>query len=272
MAGDPKDTTPVHELLTQLGPKAQRGSKPRCHWLTHGTKSEVARRLTALAEGWARVSAHDEWMPLGFDKTGEAELHKADLLLNRDICNLLGHWWLPPDRQTATVPVFDIASTCTIENKRGLLLVEAKAHDTELSREAGGRSLNEDATDARKASHSTIGAAITAAKEGLSDATSLDWQISRDSHYQMSNRFAWSWKLAECGIPVVLVYLGFLNANEMTDLGVPFSSHERWEALIRSHSKGLVPDEVWNRRWQINGTSFIPIIGSVEQPLVPQSR
>jgi hypothetical protein len=56
----------------------------------------------------------------------------------------------------------------------------------------------------------------------------------------MSNRFAWTWKLTECGIPVVLVYLGFLNASEMADLGEPFSSQDSWEALVMTHSAPLL--------------------------------
>jgi hypothetical protein len=34
----------------QLKEKQQTGSKVRCHLLTHGTKGEVAQRLTALIE------------------------------------------------------------------------------------------------------------------------------------------------------------------------------------------------------------------------------
>lgn len=209
-------------------------------------------------------------MPDGFENQGEAQLHKALELLDGDICNRLGRWWLPADRQEARTPNFDIASTCKVEgiNATGLLLVEAKAHDEELNQEAAGRSYSDEASDDRKASHKTIGAAIEAARKGLGDATSLSWRIARDSHYQMSNRFAWSWKLAECGIPVVLVYLGFLNADEMADRGTPFANHKDWETLVTTHSAGLFPKEVWNRRWPVNGVPFIPLIKSVEQPLV----
>ena len=42
------------------------------------------------------------------------------------------------------------------------------------------------------------------ARNGLSAATGLQWGLSRDDHYQLSNRFAWCWKLATLGIPVVL--------------------------------------------------------------------
>jgi hypothetical protein len=43
------------------------------------------------------------------------------------------------------------------------------------------------------------------------------WTLSRDSHYQLTNRFAWAWKLASMGVPVVLGYLGFQGAAEMKD-------------------------------------------------------
>ena len=65
-----------------------------------------------------------------------------------------------------------------------------------------------------KANHNQIGDAIQQANHGL-EPLLPGWDLSRDSHYQLSNRFAWSWKIASMGVPVVLVYLGFLNADEM---------------------------------------------------------
>src|SRR6266542_1050241 len=223
-------------LLDRLGPKEQRGSKPRCHWLAHGTPDQVAARLSALAAPWATVSPADHWMPEGFDVRAEAQLHQAPRLIDLNISRQLAEWWLPAARPEARTPNFDIASTCTINGatRPGLLLIEAKAHDEELKKEAAGRSLTRDASLDRKASHGTIGLAIGAARKGLSDATSFEWKISRDVHYQMSNRFAWSWKLAEFGIPVVLVYLGFLKATEMADRGAPFADHATWEILVRT--------------------------------------
>jgi hypothetical protein len=206
-------------------------------------------------------------MPEGFEIRKEAQLHQATRLLDGNIRRLLGLWWLPPERQDARTPNFDIASTCLIEGRPGLLLVEAKAHDEELKKEAVGRNLSEDASEDRKASHLTIERAIAAAQKGLSSATSLAWHIARDSHYQMSNRFAWAWKLAECGVPVILVYLGFLNAREMADRGEPFSNQASWEALVKTHSASLFPAEVWNRRWSVNGVPFVPLIRSTEQAL-----
>lgn len=259
----------MSKAFEQLGGKAQRGSKPRCHLVTDGAPELVAARLTALVAPFATVSPGDRWMPQGFADPAEAELDKAGRLLDSTRRAWLGDWWLPATHRGARTPNFDIASTCTIQGAPGLLLVEAKAHEQELVKEAVGRRLEADASDERKASHPTIGAAIEAARVGLAAATSLRWQISRDSHYQISNRFAWSWKLAELGIPVVLVYLGFLAAHEMSDQGRPLVTADEWTGLVMDQSKGLFPGEVWNRSWTVNGVPFIPLIRSMEQSLEP---
>lgn len=251
-------------LIRQLEPKARRGSKPRCHLLTHGFSDDVAVRLTTLVTPYAQVSAIDRWMPQGFTDLEEAQLHKAPRLLNPEIGRQLGTWWLAPKSERAMTPNFDIASTCTVGGVPGLLLIEAKAHDEELHKEVSGRALTVNASEDRKASHVIIGDAIDSARKGFERTTSLQWNISRDSHYQMSNRFAWSWKLAELGIPVVLVYLGFLRANEMRDRGQPFDSEDDWTGVVCTHSEKLFPESVWNSEWLLNGITFVPLIRSVE--------
>ncbi len=260
-------------LLERLKPKERRGSKPRCHLLTHGSLDAVAARLTALVAPFASVAPSDRWMPQGFDDVEEAQLHKAPRLLSPALSARLGKWWIPADKQLSMTPNFDIASTCTIDGAPGLLLVEAKAHQTELVQEASGRRLAEDDSRGRKANHATIGAAIESARVGLAAATQLKWQISRDNHYQMSNRFAWSWKLTDLGVPVVLVYLGFLRANDMSKPGeVPFANAGAWETLTRSHSAPLFPGKVWDRRWPGKGVPLIPLIRSLELPWEQQAE
>jgi hypothetical protein len=206
-------------------------------------------------------------MPQGFDDHEEAQLHRAPRLLNPKISEKLQSWWLGPVSRSTRTPNFDIASTCTIEEASGLLLVEAKAHDEELNNETVGRRLKPNEPKSRIMSHQTIGAAIAQARAGLEEATALPWKISRDSHYQMSNRFAWAWKLTDLGIPVVLIYLGYLKADEMKDRGKPFANYAEWEQLVKSHSEPLFPSQVWDQRWLCNGQPFIPLIRSSEQPL-----
>ncbi|MBL0143815.1 MAG: hypothetical protein IPP91_17340 [Betaproteobacteria bacterium] len=143
----------------------------------------------------------------------------------------------------------------------------------ELIREAAGRRLqikdSRELQSARSASHVTIGRAIDEARAGLATDTGLPFGISRDACYQMSNRFAWSWKLAASGIPVVLVYLGFLGADDMMDKGLPLESHEQWSVLVTSHGGGIVPRECWEHAWHVNGQAIVPLIRTLDVPLAP---
>ena len=250
----------MDSLLKKLKRNQRKGSKPRCHWLTHGTPSQVASQLTALTEPWGSVSADDCWMPEGFDQVEEAQLHRATKLLRLQDCEALGDWWLSVRSEDSQTPSWDIASTCTVEGRRGLLLVEAKAHTQELKvgDRAGGSRPNQ----------GRIARSIEEANAALAHHTELDWALSHEHRYQMANRFAWSWKLTEFGYPVILVYLGFLRAEEMRRgrEQTPFESHSEWEGLVKVHSEPLFPEGVWDRRWIIHGRPFVPRIFSMETP------
>jgi len=258
----------MNSLLERLEPKDRRGSKPRCHLLTHGSVEDVAARLTNLVSPFANVTPNDSWMPQGFEQTDEAELHKATRLLGNEHCEQIKHWWFDIFRGGLQKgPSFDIASTCTIEGRPGIMLVEAKAHDKELMNEEGPKPLKEGASDGEIRNHQRIAEAIHATNEPFTISTESTWKLSRDSRYQMSNRFASAFKLTELGYPVVLVYLSFLSADEMTDLGKPFENEEKWEILVKTHSEPLFPAAIWNRRWNVNSVPFIPLIRSLEMPL-----
>ena len=258
--------TDVNDLLIKLKRRKDRkGSKPRCHWLTHGLREQVANRLTELVEPWGTVSGEDQWMPEGFCRTEEARLDNASRLLTEKECVGLREWWLAvPGR--ANTPNWDIASTCTVGGAKGILLVEAKAHNEELNKEVNGKILNRAASDNSIRNHVQIGGAIDEASRSLADQTGVSWTLSRDERYQMSNRFAWAWKLTELGYPVILVYLGFLKAEEMREgkKQRPLSGHTEWEGLVKSHSGPLFPEEVWNQQWSVNGQFFVPRIWSLE--------
>lgn len=256
----------MNDLLMKLkSPKDRSGSKPRCHWLTHGTRERVANRLTGLVKPWGTVLARDRWMPDGFCRIEEAQLHTVPELLSQEDCDKLRDWWLEVPRG-ANTPNWDIASTCTVNGVKGIHLVEAKAHNEELNKERVGKSLSPNSSDNSKRNHERIGQAIDRANNGLAEQTGHRWALARDHHYQMSNRFAWAWKLTELGYPVILVYLGFLRAEEMQKgrKQHPLNSHAEWDDIVRSHSQPLVPGEVWNQQWSVNGQPFVPRIYSLE--------
>jgi hypothetical protein len=211
--------------LGALRPERRRGSYPRCLLVTNGDAPTVAERLRSLvALPEVMISVDDRWMPWGLPRqrddgswdlapTAEAELGKAASFLTGDERIALASWWLAVRHQRARTPNWDIASTCRVDGRRGLLLIEAKAHDAELNAEASGKRLGKHASTDSLRNHDRIEMAIAEANDGLAKATGLNWGLARDSHYQLSNRFAWSWKAAELGLCVVLVYLGFLNAD-----------------------------------------------------------
>lgn len=260
------------EWLEALPKKKRRGSFPRCVLLMDGGPNEVAKRLTRLVNlPGVVVSPDDEWMPSGKpvyrngswddDPAKEAELDKADNLVLPGIQIKLQDWWLFHRKGTATTPNLDIASTCKIEERQGLLLVEAKAHKKELS--------EQDKCGAKGKNYKQIGKAIAEANAGLEKLTGNPWNLCRDKHYQLSNRFAWSWKLASLGIPVILIYLGFLNATDMRDNGELFLSGADWESALTKHSNCIVDNSCWGKSIDCNGTPLIPLIRVFDQPFDP---
>ncbi len=219
--------------------RGSRGSRPRCVLLVDGERDEVAQRLTALVDlPGVSVSADDRCQPRG-----------------RPV-HMDGSWDTTPSDEV------DLAATCTISDRPGLLLMEAKAYSAELS--SAGKTLPRTPNGWRN--HERIGAAIAEANEGLGPASGGPWALSRDSRYQISNRFAWAWKLATLGVPVVLVYLGFLNAEEMADLGRTFRSEEEWNSVLIDHSDGIVDPRSWGKWLDIGGTPMIPVVRAYDQP------
>lgn len=62
----------MNDLLKRLKRKERAGSKPRCHWLTHGPRDVVATRLTKILEPWGIVTSECQWQPEGFEMPVEA--------------------------------------------------------------------------------------------------------------------------------------------------------------------------------------------------------
>ncbi len=261
--------------IEALPQNRRRGSYPRCLQFMEGDCAEVAQRLTTMVdlEGIA-VNSDDFWMPSGPPVRGadgewdrrpakEAKLGEIDGLLPAELREEVTAWWLEV-RPSANTPNWDIASTCTVSGKPGLLLVEAKAHATELS--CAGKT--RPATPNGWKNHEKIGRAIAEANAALNELRA-GWALSRDSHYQLSNRYAWAWKLASLGVPVVLVYLGFLNADEMADRGEPFRMAQAWAQAVQTHSQGIVPDNTWGQDIDVGGVPLWPLIRSTRVDLQP---
>ena len=166
----------IDRLLENLHRNERTGSKPRCHWLTHGAPGQVASRLNALAEPWGSVSVDDLWMPEGFSRIEKAQLDKAGRLLPKQDRDRLRRWWLAVSRRNTRTPTWDIASTCTVDGHKGLLLIEAKAHTQELK--------VQDQVEASLRNRERIAECIEEANAALADWTGLYWSLSHEHRYQ----------------------------------------------------------------------------------------
>lgn len=244
-----------------------RGSRLRCMSVTSGSRAQVAQRLTTLAHPHATINPDEHhWAPRGFLEPDEAKLGEASSgFLTPDQREQLPNWWLKLQKG-ANTPNWDVASTCSVAGRPGILLVEAKAHGAELIREEAAKTLDPNCSQASRENHERIGSWIARASAELRKATSLEWNLSRDSHYQMSNRFAWACKLTELGFPVVLIYLGLLNTDEMADCGAPFVTPGDWTRCVHVHSQPLFPASVWDTELGITNVSLTPLVRTLSNP------
>lgn len=223
-----------------------RGS--RKHVLDWTTQPEFTKELIALVSFIPiEISANAKRMPRGRDEPAEARLESfgPEWMPSLHIWDDLRDWWLKHKRG-ANTPNWDIAVGCRIEGRPGLILVEAKANWPELN--VDGKLLPERHSKNSKDNHDQIGRAIDEARAG--------WQrvnprvsITRDSHYQLANRLAFTWKLATLGIPVVLIYLGFIGDEGIrADAGPPFSDDRDWQRAFSEYASTTIPLDLFDRR------------------------
>lgn len=273
-----KQTQKISEKAINFEQRDFFGSRFRCLLLTHLPKHSFYELLGKVCQNSQLTvsfdSETDAFLPKGFCDSEEPYLTNiTDPIISRVLpeetqVNLL-KWWIAikPYRYIRT-PVWDIVSTCTIDGKRGLLLVEAKAHSAENS-----PSPKELRADTNIPNHENIKNKISDANAALKELTGLSWDIDRDKYYQLSNRFAWSWKLAQLGIPVVMLYLGFIKANDMENKGCKtFQKLDDFnEHFFQKPIADIVPPRAWDKAWYVKNetdesitTELLPLIRTVK--------
>lgn len=198
----------------------------------------VSEFTQLLHPSGAIISSEDSWMPKGHlhDKEARLDIHGPDLLDN-GWWQRLRNWWLIHNGR-ANTPNWDLVATCSVEGNKGLVLVEAKAHVSELKNE--GKKLKSNSSARSHENHKRIGEAIKEASDALNRVIP-DVSLSRDSHYQIANRVAFAWKLASMGLNVVLVYLGFTGDRDIGDIGEPLRDDAHWQSVFAAHAQGVLP-------------------------------
>ena len=176
----------------------------------------------------ATVQATNVWMPKGHSEPEEARLRQlgTEILPGLD-WKAIQDWWLAHNGR-ANTPNWDLASTCTIQRQRGLVLIEAKAHIGELKE-------NDECGSTNCENREKIGRALDETGQALCVNISREMLLT---HYQLANRVAFSWKIAFMGIPVILIYLGFLGDKSHPD---PFEDDNHWERELRRYMHKYIP-------------------------------
>ena len=207
-------------------------------WVSQKNFSTEFIELINLRECTSGVSP--VWQPNDKNSDEIRLENNGDLLISGTNCwRNLAQWWLV-HRSGANKPNWDLVYACNIFGKRGLVLVEAKAHEREL--DWAGKRRRSDATLRSHENHERIGKAIAEAKDAVY-AIIPGVNLSRGTHYQLANRVAYSWKIASMGIPVILLYLGFTGDEGIGDVGIPIENDDHWKRVMREYTKNILPED-----------------------------
>jgi hypothetical protein len=242
-----------------------RGSRP--HILHLLASPDAADQLdTLLAPAAYHVMRPVECRPMGPDSAEEYTLRA----FWRDHCtgwvapDALDDWWVADHYKN---PTWDLMAVCERESHRGLLLVEAKAHESELDWN-GKRALVAE-TDSPQAwvNDGSIRAAIGEA-QGWFAQVAGPTTLTADTHYQLANRLASAYKVASVGVPVVLLYLGFTGDTYFRD---SIRDADHWQQLMRGYLHGVVPPDLPGRALaHKSGGSFTFLVGALPVRAVSQ--
>ncbi len=255
----------------------QYASRMRCLEMTSTRHAETAETLSKLISDYGTVDSTDIWGPRGKEAPGEIRIDEAmGFLKNPDHKAELRNWWTS-EVPGARTPTWDIASTCTVNGIKGLLLIETKAHIGELNSDHSG--------SREKPILAQIKKGFSEATDGWNDKLhkyaeehgfrlSHNVKLSTDSHFQLSTHFAFAWKLAQMGVPVILVYLGFLNAVELEDENrLIFRNIELWKRCVFEKTNKPLPEEIWDGTFNFDGTPLTVLrrTMTVELPFISKT-
>jgi hypothetical protein len=238
-------------------------------WLE--SREFMPQLLAMVAPIGFTVSEHAARQPKGRQDLRETQLVGSnEPFLSIEYQTQIRNWWLKHEAG-AKLPTWDlVVSALDAMGRKSLILVEAKAHATELS--VAGKSppkrklLGEQ--ERSEQNHERIGAAIAEANTNLR-ITAPGISISRDESYQLSNRIAYAWKLASMGIPTALIYLGFIG-----DENIAIDPHRLvvasdWQSAFDLHSAEHFPVALQSRPIDCGTASFWVLVRDL--PVLNQS-
>ena len=105
--------------------------------------------------------------------------------------------------------------------------------------------------------------AINEANTSISK-TVKDIKLSTENCYHLSSRIAEAWWLASKGIPVVLLYVGFLNDEKLSfKKHNIFTTDAEWQDLFKKHTEKVGVDKLLEKSIDCGAASFTTIVRSI---------
>jgi hypothetical protein len=199
----------------------------------------------------AFVENQDCVIPISSNHPKEATLstYLTNIWRNPKLSISFRNWWI---RHGSRTPQWDLISKCKINGADGILLVEAKAHKSEVTGDKGKRLHKEGKSEEndRKINEAMHEASISINNFNVG----FDVNLSIENCYQLSNRVACAWWFASHNIPVVLLYLGFLNDTNFKD---KFESYETWQKCFDKHANIIGIQAILNNPIETRQKKFV---------------
>ena len=167
-------------------------------------------------------------------------------------------WWLRHRTPTNRSPSWDLIARLSNDKAKevGLLLVEAKAHETEIK--IKDRKTPPTPTDKSKENHTHIARTIARASKRLSRLGCGPFSLSHESRYQLANRLTCAALLADMGYHIVLMYLGFTGDIRFTvDY---FRSPDHWQRVFGGYIQNVVPQGFPERRFAMDNRGSLTMV------------
>jgi len=145
-------------------------------------------------------------------------------------------WWTPFGGKA---PTWDLLCPITFTGTLGLLIVECKAHQSEMVQSRRTLKLAEMSISSFR-NHVSIARKLLDANCALDRLGFGRYALSLSVAYQLSNRIAYLHHLASLGVPTVLMYLGWLRSPDCRGAR-PFQDHAAWNDAVTFQFEKIGP-------------------------------
>lgn len=204
-----------------------------------------------LSQVNASVSAEDIRLPDPPNEINEQDFSSLAQFIHPFLSNDKNSAWWKNALKNYSPYCWDFVSTCTINGKKGLLLIESKAKKGELITKGNLREPNLNL-------ESNYAIAGTDLQKVAPDA-----KLSSVTCRQMSNHIYRSWFLARSGIPVILMYLGFHFTGKQNNGNRVFTSGEDWRTYFLKAARKIGVSGLLNKETYCGDSSFTLLSASI---------